>query len=71
MPFTAHHDGLMVTRSVYSDNRTCVDHNLMVYGAGGSAGTQALNDDILKSLRILFPAVFDGTPASRRSSRPT
>ncbi len=61
MPLTAHHDGLMVTRSVYSDDRTCVDHNLMVYGSGGVAGTQALNDDILKSLRIMFPAIFDGS----------
>jgi hypothetical protein len=60
-PPTAHHDGLMVTRSVYSDDRTCVDHNLTVYGDGGSAGTQALNDDILKSLRALFPAIFDGS----------
>jgi hypothetical protein len=61
MPFTAHHDGLKVTRSVYSDNRACVDKNLTLLGDGGTGGVQALNDEILKSLRILFPAVFDGT----------
>lgn len=62
MPYTDHHNALMVTRSVYSDDRTCVDKNLVVYGAGGTAGEQALDADILKSLRIMFPAIFDGSP---------
>ena len=61
MPITAHTDALKVTRTVYSDNRACVDKNLSVYGAGGTAGTQALNDELKKSLRILFPAIFDGS----------
>jgi hypothetical protein len=33
----------------------------MLYGAGGAAGEKALNDALTKSLRILFPAVFDAT----------
>ncbi|HEY8091723.1 MAG TPA: FAD-dependent oxidoreductase, partial [Polyangiaceae bacterium] len=61
MPYTAQRDALMVTRSVYSDDRACVDANLTLYGDGGTAGVDALNAEILKSLRILFPAVFDGT----------
>jgi hypothetical protein len=61
MPFTEHHDALKVTRTVYSDNRACVEKNLTLYGAGGAAGEQALNAEVKKSLRILFPAVFDGT----------
>ncbi len=58
MPYTSHHDGLKVTRSVYSDNRACVEKNQTLYGSGGAAGEKALNDEILKSLRILFPAIF-------------
>jgi hypothetical protein len=46
---------------VYSDDRACVDKNLTLYGDGGVTGDQALNAEILKSLRVLFPAVFDGT----------
>jgi hypothetical protein len=61
MPPTAHHDALHVTRTVYSDNRTCVDKNIQLYGAGGAAGEQALNTELLKILRIMFPAVFDGS----------
>ncbi len=61
MPYTPHHDALKVTRTAYSDNRACVDKNLMVYGQGGAAGETALNDELKKSLRILFPAVFDGS----------
>src|SRR4029079_1856615 len=61
MPYTTHHDDLKVTRTVYSDNRTCVDKNLTLYGAGGAAGEAALNDELLQSLRILFPAVFDAS----------
>lgn len=61
MPYTAHHDALKVTRTVYSDNRTCVDKNIALYGAGGAAGEAALNAELLKSMRILFPAVFDST----------
>jgi hypothetical protein len=61
MPYTAQRDGLVVTRSVYSDDRACVDANIALYGDGGAAGVDALNQSILKSLRILFPTVFDGT----------
>lgn len=61
MPPTPHHDALKVTRTVYSDNRTCVDKNLTLYGSGGAAGEAALNAELVKILRILFPAVFDGS----------
>jgi hypothetical protein len=61
MPFTTHHDGLKVTRTAYSDHRACVDKNLMLYGDGGAAGEMRLNTELLRSLRILFPAVFDGS----------
>lgn len=61
MPFTDHHDALKVTRTVYSDNRACVDKNLSLYGAGGTAGETALNAELTRSLRLLFPSVFDGT----------
>jgi hypothetical protein len=61
MPYTDHHDALKVTRTVYSDHRGCVDKNLELYGNGGPAGEQALNDELKKSLRILFPAIFDGS----------
>lgn len=61
MPYTDHHDGLKVTRTVYSDHRACVDKNLTLYGAGGAAGEAALNTELKKSLRILFPGVFDGS----------
>jgi hypothetical protein len=61
MPFTDHHDSLMVTRTAYSDQRECVDKNLTLYGAGGTAGENALNDELKRSLRILFPAIFDSS----------
>jgi hypothetical protein len=61
MPYTAQRDALKVTRTVYSDNRTCVDKNLTLYGNGGTAGEQALDAELLKSLRILFPGIFDGS----------
>jgi hypothetical protein len=61
MPYTDQRDALMVTRTVYSDDRACVDADLTLYGDGGAAGEAALNAELLKSLRILFPAVFDGT----------
>lgn len=38
-----------------------MDKNLTLLGDGGAGGVQALNDEIKKSLRILFPAVFDGS----------
>jgi len=61
MPPTAHHDGLHATRTVYSDNRTCVDKNIQLYGSGGTAGETALNTELLTILRALFPAIFDGS----------
>lgn len=61
MPYTAQRDALFVTRSVYSDDRACVDANVALYGDGGTAGVDALNASIVSSLRVLFPAVFDGS----------
>ena len=60
-PPTAHHDALKATRTVYSDDRACVDKNIQVYGAGGATGEAALNAKLLESLRILVPAVFDNS----------
>ena len=61
MPYTDHHDALMVTRTAYTDRAACVEKNQELYGAGGAAGEAKLNEQLLASLRILFPAVFDSS----------
>jgi hypothetical protein len=69
MPPTPHLDALKVTRTVYSDNRACVDKNIALYGNGGAAGEQALNTELVKSLRILFPTVFDGSASEPKITK--
>jgi phytoene dehydrogenase-like protein len=69
MPYTEHQDGLQVTRTVYSDQRVCLEKYVELYGDGGAAAEAQLNAEILRTLRILFPAVFDGSPTEPQATQ--
>lgn len=59
LPLTDYHDFINVSRSVYNDKRDAVENWLALYTAGGNA---AVNNQILKSFRLLYPKVFTGDP---------
>lgn len=69
MPLTPYHDFINVSRSVYNDEREAVDNWIALYEAGealapGGGGYAAINKQILKSLRVMYPKVFTGDPAA-------
>jgi hypothetical protein len=69
MPLTDYHDYINISRSVYNDDDQAVDHWAALYDAGealspGGGGNAAVNAQILKSLRVMYPKVFTGNPAA-------
>jgi hypothetical protein len=65
LPLTPYHDFINVSRSVYNDERNAVENWIALYDAGealapGGGGNQAINRQILKSLRVMYPKVFNG-----------
>ena len=67
LPLTDYHDFINMSRSVYNDKRDAVDNWVALYNAGealspGGGGNAAINRQILKSLRIMYPTVFTGNP---------
>jgi hypothetical protein len=58
LPYTTHQDNLNVTRSVYVDNRVCVQAWADLYK---TQGEQGVNAEVIKKLREMFPKIFDGS----------
>lgn len=68
LPLTPYHDWINVSRSVYNDDNDAVDNWVNLYRAGetlqpGGGGAAAVNSQVLKSLRLIYPRVFTGNPA--------
>ncbi len=68
LPLTDYHDFINVSRSVYQDQREAVNNWVALYKAGealspNGGGNAAINRQILKSLRLMYPKVFTGNPA--------
>ena len=57
LPLTDYHDFINVSRSVYNDKSDAVDNWIALYNAGGN---EAINNQVLKSLRVMYPTVFTG-----------
>lgn len=69
LPLTDYHDFINVSRSVYNDKRDAVDNWIALYKAGealspGGGGNAAVNNQILKSFRLMYPTVFTGDPSA-------
>jgi NAD(P)-binding Rossmann-like domain/Flavin containing amine oxidoreductase len=67
LPLTDYHDFINISRSVYNDKSDAVDNWVALYNAGetlspGGGGNAAINRQILKSLRLMYPTVFTGNP---------
>ena len=66
LPLTDYHDFINVSRSVYNDKSDAVDNWEALYTAGEKlspgGGNAAVNQQILKSLRVMYPKVFTGDP---------
>ncbi|MEO7328592.1 MAG: FAD-dependent oxidoreductase [Minicystis sp.] len=76
LPLTDYHDFINVSRSVYNDQTEAVHNWVALYNAGealspNGGGNAAINKQILKSLRIMYPKVFTGNPATEPSIRAT
>lgn len=72
LPLTDYHDFINISRSVYNDGQTQVANWIALYQAGealspGGGGNTAVNRQILKSLRVMYPNVFTGVPAEEPS----
>jgi hypothetical protein len=66
LPLTDYHNFINVTRTVYNDKRDAVANWMALYNAGeallpNGGGNAAVNKQILKSLRYMYPTVFNGT----------
>jgi hypothetical protein len=57
LPLTVYHDFINISRSVYNDKDDAVNNWIDLYKAGGN---DAVNRQILKSLRVMYPKVFTG-----------
>jgi NAD(P)-binding Rossmann-like domain len=69
LPLTDYHDFINVSRSVYNDQHDAVENWIALYDAGealapNGGGNAAINRQILKSLRLMYPKVFTGNPAN-------
>ena len=69
LPLTDYHDFINASRSVYNDQRDAVNHWQALWNAGealspNGGGNTAVNNQILKSLRLMYPKVFTGNPAT-------
>jgi hypothetical protein len=64
LPLTDYHDSINVARSVYNDDSAAVHNWVDLYNAGGE---QAVNRQILKSLRLMYPTVFTGVAGQEPS----
>ncbi|MFO0760836.1 MAG: FAD/NAD(P)-binding protein [Byssovorax sp.] len=66
LPLTDYHDFINVSRSVYQDRRDAVNNWIALYEAGEAlspgGGNAAVNKQILKSFRRMYPKVFTGNP---------
>lgn len=67
LPLTDYHDFINISRSVYNDKRDAVDNWAALWNAGealapGGGGDAAVNRQVLKSLRLMYPRVFTGKP---------
>jgi hypothetical protein len=64
LPLTPYHDFINISRSVYNDERNAVERWIALYEAGDAlapgGGVAAINRQILKSLRLMYPTVFNG-----------
>jgi NAD(P)-binding Rossmann-like domain len=65
LPLTDYHDFINISRSVYNDKGDAVNNWIALYDAGealspGGGGNRAVNRQILKSLRVMYPKVFTG-----------
>lgn len=58
LPLTVYHDWINISRSVYNDDAEAVKNWEDLYLAGGET---AVNNQVLKSLRVMYPNVFNGT----------
>ncbi len=73
---TDYHDFINVSRDVYNDDPDAVDNWVRLYDAGeqlspGGGGNAAVNAQIVKSLRLMYPSVFTGNPAHEPRVRST
>jgi hypothetical protein len=68
LPLTDYHDHINTARSVYNDQTEAVENWIALHDAGGDA---AVNRQILKSLRLMYPKVFTGIPADEPQIRAT
>jgi hypothetical protein len=69
LPLTDYHDFINVARTVYQDQREAVHNWVALYNAGealspNGGGNAAINKQIRKSLRLMYPKVFTGNPAA-------
>jgi hypothetical protein len=69
LPLDDYHDFINVARTVYIDQQEAVDNWVALYQAGealspNGGGNAAVNAQVLKSLRLMFPKVFTGNPAT-------
>ena len=69
LPLTPYHDFINVCRSVYNDQREAVDNWVALYSAGealapGGGGNAAVNRQIRRSFRLMYPTVFTGNEAT-------
>lgn len=69
LPLTDYHDFINVSRDIYNDQRDAVNNWVDLYSAGealapGGGGNEAVNRQIRKSFRLMYPTVFTGNPAT-------
>ena len=75
LPLTRYHDHINISRSVYLDQREGVDNWVALYNAAEAlapgGGNAAVNRQVLKSFRLVYPRVFTGNPATEPTIRGT
>jgi len=69
LPLTDYHDFINISRSIYNDSTAGADNWIALYNAGealspNGGGNAAVNNQVLKSLRVMYPNVFNGNPTT-------